>query len=133
MPGCSRSGPWDHARQFPLGCRRPHAPRQPVAEWRVRQLPELYLASPQLRSGPAAVAKSLLVAFAFPFSPRACLGSPRDLFNQNSFYAFTNFCHCTGYTAGVVIFLVTSRVNGLPTLSCTVSWNTIESPVIFTT
>src|SRR5208337_4242429 len=37
------------------------------------------------------------------------------------------------YTAGVVIFFTTSRVNVLPSRSCTVSWNTIESPVIFTT
>ena len=37
------------------------------------------------------------------------------------------------YTDGTVIFFTTSRVNVLPTLSCSVSWNTIESPVIFTT
>ncbi len=37
------------------------------------------------------------------------------------------------YTAGVVIFFTTSRVKVLPNRSCSVSWKTMESPVIFTT
>ena len=39
----------------------------------------------------------------------------------------------SAYTAGVVIFLVTSRWNDLPSLSCMFCLKTIESPVIFTT
>ncbi len=37
------------------------------------------------------------------------------------------------YTAGVKIRFTTSRVELLPSLSCTVSWKVTESPVIFTT
>ena len=37
------------------------------------------------------------------------------------------------YTAGVVIFFVTYRVNVFPKRSCSVSWKTMESPVIFIT
>src|SRR5579863_10418282 len=42
-------------------------------------------------------------------------------------------CRNRCYTAGVKIRFTTSRVNGLPSLSCTVSWNTTESPVILIT
>src|SRR5208282_4615331 len=45
---------------------------------------------------------------------------------------FEVFC-LQAYTAGVVIFFTTSLVNVLPNRSCSVSWKTMESPVIFTT
>src|SRR5208282_4237618 len=77
----------------------------------------------------------------FPISPCEALSPPCvswNVFPRTSLPRTHSFellpCSCLqAYTAGAVIFFTTSRVNVLPSRSCTVSWNTTESPVIFTT